>query len=85
MKRSSAFIQDLEREWREQPQLLNQVDCASFYCKLDLMVVPSWSGVLPVGPRNALPVWSHHQLVEHPRAIDALIAALESDGSTSEC
>ena len=32
------------------------VDCCSFWCLADHMVVPSWTGVLPVGRCQQLPV-----------------------------
>lgn len=76
MKVGSPFLRQLERDRLAQPELLNRVDCHSFYCRLDLMVVPSWRGVLPVGPRHALPVWSHPQLVLDPKAIERLIETL---------
>mgnify|MGYP006272776409 CR=1 FL=1 len=76
MKVGSPFLRQLEAEHRQQPARLNQLACHSFYCQLDVMVVPSWRGVLPVGPRRALPVWTHPQLVLHPRAIEILVQTL---------
>ncbi len=76
MKLGSSFLRKLRDDWEQQPELLNQIDCHSFYCKLDLMVVPAWRGVLPLGPHQALPVWSHPQLVLGQRAINELVETL---------
>ena len=40
------------------------------------MVVPGWHGVLPIGPRRMLPVWSHRQLLRHPAALDPVVEEL---------
>ncbi|MEY3756926.1 MAG: hypothetical protein RLZZ263_80, partial [Cyanobacteriota bacterium] len=46
------------------------------YCPADLMVFPGWRAYLPIGPRQALPVWTHRQLITHPRALAILSMAL---------
>lgn len=55
---------------------LELVDCCSFYCHPDLMVMPAWRAVLPIGPGRSLPVRYHHQLMTHPSALRALVAEL---------
>ncbi|MDA0716910.1 MAG: alpha/beta hydrolase [Cyanobacteria bacterium] len=55
---------------------LDGVDCCSFYCATDLMVLPGWHAVLPLGPRQQLPVRTHQQLLQHPSALEPLVAEL---------
>ena len=55
---------------------LQDVDCCSFYCEPDLMVMPAWRAVLPIGPGKKLPVLYHHQLLTHPAALEALVDEL---------
>jgi triacylglycerol lipase len=55
---------------------LEAVECCSFWCLTDGMVIPSWTGVLPVGRRQLLPVWDHKQLITHPRALGSIVAEL---------
>lgn len=76
MKLGSPFLRQLDRDWREHPELLGNLECWSYYCPFDLMVVPAWRGVLPVGPYQALPVWNHPQLVHHPKAVETLATTL---------
>jgi len=72
MKLGSRFLQELQAG----QERLSGLDCCSFYCRTDLMVVPGWRAVLPRGPAIALPVWTHAQLMGHPRALKALVSAL---------
>lgn len=55
---------------------LDGVECCSFYCAADLMVLPGWRAVLPLGPRQPLPVRTHQQLLQHPAALEPLVAEL---------
>jgi triacylglycerol lipase len=52
------------------------VDCCSFWCLADTLVVPSWTGVLPLGRRQQLPVWNHKQLISSPAALGPIVAEL---------
>ena len=52
------------------------VECLSYYCPTDQMVVPGWRAVLPLGEQRRLPVWTHAQLIRHPRAVAALAREL---------
>ncbi|MFM7228463.1 MAG: esterase/lipase family protein, partial [Cyanobacteriota bacterium] len=72
MKIGSALLRRLDAD----PEGLASIDCCSFYCPTDLMVVPGWRAVLPRGPREALPVLTHRQLMHHPRAIARLTDVL---------
>lgn len=72
MKLASPLLNELNAN----PASLEDVECSSFYCPSDLMVVPGWRAVLPVGPRQALPVFTHRQLMREPAAIERLAAEL---------
>ena len=72
MKLASPLLNELNAN----PASLEGVECSSFYCPSDLMVVPGWRAVLPVGPRQALPVFTHRQLMREPAAIERLAAEL---------
>ncbi len=75
MKRGSALLNHLNTTLAS----LDAVECTSFFCRWDLMVMPGWQAVLPVGAQRAIPVLTHAQLISNPRAIDLLIASLQSD------
>jgi triacylglycerol lipase len=55
---------------------LRRVECHSFYSALDLVVLPGWSAVLPVGARTLLPVLTHPQLLRDPAALRPLAREL---------
>lgn len=74
MKRGSALLDCLNADL----SLLQPVECISLYCRWDLTVLPGWQAVLPVGPRQPVPVITHRQLMRHPRALALLLATLES-------
>jgi triacylglycerol lipase len=66
----------LLRELNSDLSLLQGIDCRSYATVFDLMVVPGWRAVLPIGPQRMLPVWTHQQLLRHPAALDPLVADL---------
>ncbi len=72
LKAGSPLLQRLNTDLAA----LQQVDCCSFYCQPDLMVMPAWRAVLPVGPGRSLPVRYHHQLMTHPAALGPLVEEL---------
>jgi len=72
MKIGSGLLRRLDAD----ADRLDPVACRSLYCPTDLMVVPGWRAVLPRGPREALPVLTHRQLMHHPRAIARLTEVL---------
>ena len=55
---------------------LLQIDCHSFYSGIDLVVLPGWRAVLPVGPCTMLPVLTHPQLLRDRAAIEPLAREL---------
>ena len=55
---------------------LRQLECHSFYSALDLVVLPGWGAVLPVGARTLLPVLTHPELLRNPAAIRRLVQEL---------
>lgn len=90
MKIGSRFLRELDAAHRKAPQSLGRIDCCSYICRSDLMVIPSWRGVLPVGPVVALPAAGHLGLVNNPSCAALLAEALigkprvATDGSTPE-
>jgi triacylglycerol lipase len=65
----------LERLNSDRDRLL-QIDCHSFYSGIDLVVLPGWRAVLPVGACTMLPVLTHPQLLRDRAAIDPLVREL---------
>ena len=72
LKWDSALL----RELNSNSELLQSVDCHSFYSALDLAVLPGWRAVLPIGPQTELPVATHPQLLRDAAAIKPLAAEL---------
>jgi triacylglycerol lipase len=72
LKWGSPLLDRLNRDF----QPLERIECCSYFSGLDLMVVPGWRAVLPIGPRRMLPVWTHPQLLRDPLAIAPLAAEL---------
>ncbi|MFO0077280.1 MAG: esterase/lipase family protein [Cyanobacteriota bacterium] len=81
-RRPLAGIADLKlgspllRRLNENLETLAAVECCSFYSGLDLIVLPGWGAVLPVGDRHMLPVWTHPQLLRDRRAVERLAEEL---------
>lgn len=55
---------------------LKGLDCRSFWCPIDTIILPPWKGVLPVGTVQVLPVANHKQLITRPEALGPIGAAL---------
>ncbi|MFY8149063.1 MAG: esterase/lipase family protein [Prochlorococcaceae cyanobacterium] len=72
LKTGSALL----RRLNDNLDTLLPVECCSFYCQPDLMVMPPWRARLPIGPGHSLPVWSHHQLMTHAAALCPLVEEL---------
>lgn len=72
LKAGSALLERLNTNL----ECLRHVDCCSFYCHPDLMVMPAWRAVLPLGPGRSLPVRYHHQLMSHEAALHPLMEEL---------
>jgi triacylglycerol lipase len=72
LKRGSALLTALNSNL----DTLASVECHSFYSALDLAVLPGWRAVLPVGPRTALPVATHPQLLRDAAALGPIAREL---------
>jgi len=55
---------------------LEAIECCSFYSGIDLVVVPGWRAVLPVGVQRMLPVWTHPQLLRDRLSLEPLAEEL---------
>ncbi len=62
---------DLLRRLNSDPDALAGIDCCSLYCMADVMVVPGWSAVLPVGRREVLRPLNlqHNELMANPASV----------------
>ncbi len=74
MKIGSHLISRLNNEI----EILQKIECISFYTKWDLMTFPGWRAKLPCGKSIPLPVLSHKELMFHPKAIKVLVSSLLS-------
>ena len=72
MKRGSSFLVELNSNY----SVLENVECISFFCRLDLMVVPGWDATLPLGVNFSIPVSSHKALIKSNKGIDCLVNTL---------
>jgi len=72
LKRDSALLNTLNGDLDR----LSRIECHSFYSPLDLVVLPGWRAVLPVGAVSMLPVPTHPQLLRDPAAINPLVKEL---------
>ncbi|WP_225867535.1 triacylglycerol lipase [Cyanobium sp. NIES-981] len=68
----SALLERLNRDLDP----LRRIECHSFYSGLDLVVLPGWRAVLPVGARTMLPVLTHPQLLRDRAALRPLAKEL---------
>ena len=72
MKPGSPLLERLAAD----SSALRRIDCLSFYCPTDLMVMPGWQAVLPVGPARPLPALLHADLLARPACIRVLLEEL---------
>jgi triacylglycerol lipase len=72
LKQGSALLQRLNSDLAS----LEAIECCSFYSGLDLVVLPGWRAVLPVGQQRRLPVLTHPQLLRDRQALEPLAAEL---------
>ena len=72
MKPGSPLLQRLDSDLEP----LQRIECTSFYCPLDLTVVPGWKAVLPVGPSHPLPGLRHDRLLAEPACLEPLVREL---------
>ena len=76
MKIGSRLLRRLNRDLSG----LAGLECLSYWCLLDAMVIPSWRGVLPVGKAVRLPVRDHKHLILHPAALGPISRELLRPG-----
>jgi triacylglycerol lipase len=72
LKQGSALLEQLNGDLDR----LSRIECHSYYSPLDLVVLPGWRAVLPVGAISMLPVATHPQLLRDPAAIQPLVKEL---------
>ena len=72
LKRGSALLNSLNGDLDR----LSRIECHSFYSPLDLVVLPGWRAVLPVGAISMLPVPTHPPLLRDPAAVKPLAKEL---------
>jgi len=75
MKVGSALLRDLSRS----SKALQALDCRSYFCRWDPMVCPYWTALLPYGDQQIIDVWTHQQLISHPRALQVFRGQLADD------
>ena len=69
MKINSRLINLLSLE----NELLESIECISFFTIWDLMVFPGWKAYLPLGNRISLNVLKHKNLVRNPIAVNKIV------------
>lgn len=72
LRQGSALLEGLNSDLDR----LSRIECHSYYSPLDLVVLPGWRAVLPVGAITMLPVPTHPQLLRDPAAIKPLVKEL---------
>ena len=72
LKPGSALLNQLNGDLSN----LEAIACCSFYSGIDLVVVPGWRAVLPVGEQRMLPVWTHPQLLRDRLSLEPLAREL---------
>ncbi len=77
MKRSSPLLKGLNSDI----YLLDGVKCSSYFCRFDMMVVPGWQAVLPIGSSQALPSVTHKGMITQPKSLEILIKDIIRDWS----
>ena len=75
MKVGSALLRDLSYS----SKALQPLDCRSYFCRWDLMVCPYWTALLPYGDQQVIDVWTHQQLISHPKALSVFREHLAED------
>ncbi len=72
MKPGSPLLRRLDADLEP----LRRIECLSFYVPTDLMVVPGWTAVLPVGPRRSLPILQHSRVMAEPASLQPIVEEL---------
>ncbi|KGG12288.1 MULTISPECIES: esterase/lipase family protein [Prochlorococcus] len=69
MKLGSQLIISLDKS----SHALDNVECISYFCGIDLMVFPGWRATLPCGETKSVPVLSHKALIARSTGVDSLV------------
>ena len=72
MKINSDFLKEISKS----DDLLNEIDCISFFTVWDIMVFPGWKAHLPKGKKYSLNIFKHRNLIKNPKAINQIIEAI---------
>jgi triacylglycerol lipase len=72
MRIGSAFLNDLNRDLHQ----LAAVQFTSTWTPFDVMILPAWSSVLPVGRNLWLPIGLHKSMIYDQRSLRSVAAAL---------
>lgn len=72
MRPNSPFLLDLQRD----VERLEQINVTSIWSPLDLIIVPSYSSLLPVGKNIQVWVGGHAWMVTEPSSLQAVVEAL---------
>ena len=74
MKINSSLLNELYSE----NDLLENIECTSFFTNWDLMVFPGWKAYLPTGKKISLNVMTHKNLVRNPIAVNKIVEQIIS-------
>ena len=77
MGRQSPLLLDLNSNISK----LANIECISFFCRWDLMVLPGWQAALPIGKAFEMNVFTHKSMIINHKAIDLLVDAIINDYS----
>tara|TARA_B100000212_G_C27333873_1_gene515954 strand:- start:169 stop:783 length:615 start_codon:yes stop_codon:yes gene_type:complete len=69
MKINSSLLRKLSLE----NNLLEKIECISFFTNWDLMVFPGWRAYLPKGEKIPINVFKHKNLVRNQIAVDKIV------------
>ena len=72
MKINSRLLNELSLE----NNLLEDIDCISFFTMWDLMVFPGWKAYLPSGKKIHLNIFKHKNLVRNPKAVNKIVGEI---------
>ena len=64
----SPFLIDLNSDLSS----FKKVECITYFCRWDLMVIPGWKACLPIGLNFPMPVFTHKAMIIKSKALDLL-------------
>lgn len=74
MRPNSPFLNDLNQDIH----CLSSIQVFSFWTLLDLLILPPWHAQLPCGQVQRLSISSHNKMIQDPKGLSAIAAALAS-------